>query len=68
MSQNLPFDLFPCNRASSPAVLAWFDFMFRQEPKCNVASQVAPQEPVAAEEYPEDQCVGVREAGSERFR
>jgi len=54
MSQILPFDLFPCNRASSPAVLGWFDFMFRQEPKCNVASQVAPQEPVSAEEYPED--------------
>jgi len=54
MNQNIPFDLLACNRTSSPAVVGWFDFMFRQEPKCDVASQVALQEPVAAEEYPED--------------
>jgi hypothetical protein len=32
MNQYLPFDLFPWYRASSPAVVGWFDFMFRQEP------------------------------------
>jgi hypothetical protein len=53
----MSFDLLCCDRTSSLEVLGWFDFMFRQESRCSVVSQEAPQETVAAEEYPEGQSV-----------
>jgi hypothetical protein len=43
MNQNIPFDLLACNRTSSPAVVGWFDFMFRQEP--SRATPPRPEEP-----------------------